>query len=193
MKPETIQLAAVVLTLFGTAWAIYVFSIRRFRFTFLNISLHATQICTIRQLILVQLSVRLENKGNSRIDARELKTKENYLYNDGFDACRHAGTLKIRQVPDQEQQKLFDWYYLPIILEIGLEQINYLNEFIDPRADSKEVDFWLEPRETYELNVFLSLLPGTYAAKAYFLGKKRKHKDEEYWFTTCLFHVSSPV
>jgi len=52
-----------------------------------------------------------------------------------------------------------------------LEQINYLDEFQDPDTDFRNVDFWLEPRESYDQPVFRvaaprnirgqGLLPGT--------------------------------
>ena len=70
-----------------------------------------------------------------------------------------------------------------------LEQINYLGEYQDPAVNYRDVDFWLEPHETYDQTVPLWLLPGEYAAKAYFLGRKAEHGEEEFWTGTLVFHV----
>ena len=69
MKDFHIQLTAInALTLFTIAWGVYVFGLKRERFTFLSLSLHATPMCTLRlrELTLVQLSVQLKNKGVTR-------------------------------------------------------------------------------------------------------------------------------
>jgi hypothetical protein len=68
-----------------------------------------------------------------------------------------------------------------------LEQINYLDDYQDPEGGFKEVHFWLEPKESYELLVTVWLPPGTYAAKAVFLGKEQSHANEEYWSHVCAF------
>ena len=67
MKDFHIQIAINALTIFAIVWGVYLFWVKRERFTFLNLSLHSTSICAILELTLVQLSVRLENKGGIRL------------------------------------------------------------------------------------------------------------------------------
>jgi hypothetical protein len=56
----------------------------------------------------------------------------------------------------------------------------------------REVDFWLEPGEPYELTVPLWLAPGRYALKAHFLGRETAPREEEYWSSTCFFECALP-
>ncbi|MGD0309876.1 MAG: hypothetical protein ABSC02_11365, partial [Acidobacteriota bacterium] len=137
------------------------------------------------------------------VNARHEREEGGYLYKEGLDACLHAGTLKIRAVPQEKKPLLFDWYSLPalrvitrlvpedhlVVSEADLEQINYLDEFQDPETNYREVDFWLEPHESYDLVIPVWLRPGIYAAKAFFLGPVTKHGEEEYWSCQTLFKV----
>ena len=50
--------------------------------------------------------------GTSRINARKGHLAGRLLYDDGWDQCKHAGTLKIRAVPPGNVPGLFDWYGL---------------------------------------------------------------------------------
>src|SRR6266852_3840711 len=113
----------------------------------------------VGDLVLVVVTVHIENKGDTRINARRGQDEDGYVYNIEPDA--------------------------------DLEQINYLGEFQDPETHFRDVDFWLEPRESYDQPVFLWLRPGIYAAKAYFLGPRRKHQEDEYWSCQTLFNVGS--
>jgi len=185
--------------------ALYKFGLRRERFTFLNLKISAKPIRSVQDVVLVNLAVHLENTGDTKITARQARTN-GYLNSEPLDICRHAGTLKIRFVPEPERPLLFDWYSLPsieitnrgfpedklVVSESDLEQVNYLNEFQDPAMDYEEVDFWIEPHEKYGLAVFVWLQPGIYAAKAIFLGERTEHGEEEYWSDTILFSVAKP-
>ena len=201
---DYVDVVVPVLTLGAVVWGIYSalrsFDLKRERFTFLKLNINAKPICSVQDLVLVNLTVHLENKGNTRITARQARTN-GYLNSEPLDICRHAGTLKIRFVSVQEKPLLFDWYSLPpikianrvvpedrlVVSESDLEQVNYLGEFQDPVIDYKEVDFWLEPHEAYGPTIFVWLRPGIYAAKAIFLGEVTKHREEEYWSDTILF------
>lgn len=204
-----LDLIISILTLVTMASGLY-FAIRRFglkreRFTFLRMAIDAKVVQNSGDLVLVSVVVHLENKGDTRISARCQRREDGYLYNDGQDVCLHAGTLKIRQVPPQDKPLLFDWYSLaPIsvpsrlvpedkleVKEGDLEQINYLGEFQDAETGYKEVGFWLEPHESYDLLVPIWLHPGTYLAKAFFLGPMTKQREEEYWSCTTLFSLGS--
>jgi len=209
MKPY-VDVIVSILTLLTLAWGLY-FAIRRFglkreRFSFLRLTLDAKVVRDAGDLVLVVITVHIENKGDTRISARRGRIEEDsYLYNIEPDVCRHAGTLKIRRVSGKTEPLLFDWYSLPTLraktrlvpankvveADSDLEQINYLDEFQDPDTDFRDVDFWLEPRESYDQPVFAWLRPGIYAAKAYFLGPRRKHQEDEYWSCQTLFNVGS--
>jgi hypothetical protein len=202
---HTIASAIVIVTFF---WGIWRFVIFRERYSFLHVAVSATTISHSGLLALVLVVVRIENRGNIRINARTTgRSAKGFLYDDGWDQCEHAGTLKIRRIPESKRLQHFNWYsltpiLLPYSLEIpetpdgkpqcDLEQINFLDEYQDPELEYRETHFWLEPKESYELSVSLWLPSGSYAAKAFFLGRERTHKEEEYWTHTTMFSVSRP-
>jgi hypothetical protein len=211
---EIIGTAVAILTLLtlgsGLYLAIVRFGLKRERATFLRISIDAAIVSHAKPAALVQLVVHLENKGDTRINARRLENLDarvKFLFDDTWDQCEHAGTLKVRAVPRRDSAWVLDWYALPAMLATierctvadtpdhvaprpgDLEQINYLGEYQDPAVNYRDVDFWLEPHETYDLTVPLWLLPGEYAAKAYFLGRRVEQGEEEFWTSTHVFHV----
>jgi len=210
MKPY-IDLIISILTLITLASGLY-FAIRRFglkreRFTFLRVALEARSVCEADDLVLVAITVRLENKGDTRINTRRERRDDGYLYNEAPDTCMHAGTLKIRAVPQESGPVLFDWYSLPplrmttrlvpadkpVVSEADLEQINYLYEYQDPKTDYREVDFWLEPHESFDFVIPAWLRPGIYAAKAFFVGPMAKYGEEEYWSCHIVFTAGAPA
>jgi hypothetical protein len=206
---EFLDVAVSILTLLtlalGLYFAIHRFGLKRERFTFADLTLNTTVLKSVESLLLVSISVLIKNKGQTRISARrhqDINIKDSdFLYDDRWDRCKHAGTLKIRQVEDKNQAELFDWYSLKPIKNVRIlegddeytdgdfEQINYLYDFQDPKIQYKDNDFWLEPNETYEAQIMIWLPPGTYAMKAYFLGKMIKYQEEEYWSSTNLFDL----
>jgi hypothetical protein len=202
----TISILTLLTLASGLFFAIYRFGLTRERFTLLRLTVDAKSVYDAGDLVLVAITIHLENKGDTRIDARRERGADGYLYNRGPDTLEHAGTLKIRAVPEEKNPLLFDWYSLPplqvttrlvpkdqIVVSTGdLEQINYLDEFQDPEVDYEEVDFWIEPHESYDLTVSAWLRPGIYAAKAYFLGPITRHQEEEYWSCHTLFAVGTP-
>ncbi len=212
MKLE-VDLLIKILTLMTLAVGIY-FAIRRFglkreRFAFATLSIGTESILEGEDLVLVVINVHLENRGDTRINARRRSGRDDCIYSEGPDKCLHAGTLKIRAVPSYNAPTLFDWYSLePLqVLEatrlepkeplrfspIDLEQVNYLDEFQDPTTDYREVDFWAEPHESYDLTIPLWLHPGIYAAKAFFLGPESGHGEEEYWSYWTIFAAGRGV
>jgi len=203
-----LDLTVAALTLVTLASGLY-FAFRRFglkreKSTFLDLRVDAKVVDTIGELLLVSITIQLKNKGQTRIDARTRKDVQqfvNFLYSDSGDQCEHAGTLKIRAVPNPHQSCIFDWYSLQPIKDIcilkdgeqtksDLEQINYLAEFQNPPA-YQDTDFWLEPSEQYDLQVMAVLPSGMYAVKAYFLGKITIPGEEEYWSHTQLFSLKN--
>jgi hypothetical protein len=204
-----IDLAVIVqfltfLTLLGGLFvAIRKFGLSREYRAFVHMSVTSRTIRSDDRNALVAITVRIENKGDGRLNARRTRRADGYLYNDGDDQCVHAGTLKVRAVPQEQRPLLFDWYSLlplrmttrltpadkPIEAENDLEQINYLDEFQDPTTDYRESDFWLEPREAYDFAVPVWLPPGIYAAKAFFLGSLSKQREDEYWSCQAYFSV----
>jgi hypothetical protein len=189
----------------GLYFAIRRFGLKRERYSFLKMDVEAKVIEDSGDMVLVSIVIHLENKGETRINARRERRPDGYLYNDGWDQCLHAGTLKIRAVPSEHRPLLFDWYSLkPLsatiswassgriaVTEGDLEQINYLAEYGDPEAQYKEVDFWIEPREVYDLQVAMWLPPGIYRIKALFIGNINKYQEEEYWSCTNMFRLKS--
>lgn len=197
MVNEFLQISAILV---AGVWALHRFVLTRAGQSFLQVNVEAEVIESTANLVLVAVYVTLENKGETRINAR--KGDRAYLYDDEWDRCKHAGTLKIRPIPQANKELSFDWYSLdpmPCALrrstlkdapgdvkerEGDLEQINYLGDSQDSEVDFDQVDFWIEPHETYTLAVPVWLQPGLYAIKAYFLGKELWHGEEEYWCCT---------
>jgi len=177
------------------------------RFTFLNLSIDVKIINQIGDLLLVSIVIGLENMGKTRISARRRENLKNkraaFLYGDydEWDRLKHAGTLKIRRVPDSLNVNIFDWYSLSPITDIqslkdgrqfisDFEQINYLDEYEDPFSNYQDVIFWIEPKESYYPQVMVCLKPGTYVLKAVFLGKiTEPPEEEEYWPCTKMVKI----
>lgn len=204
---DYLDLLVSILTLLTLASGLY-FAIRRFgltreRYTFLDLTVSAATAHKTKKLSLVVITVHIDNKGNTRISARRVREEDGFLYNVGPDSCLHAGTLKIRAIPQERLPMLFDWYSLlplkittrlvpaekMIVSDADLEQINYLDEYQDPVGSYKEVDFWVEPHESYDMTVPIWFTPGLYAAKVYFLGPETRHGEEEYWSSLTIFRV----
>lgn len=175
------------------------FTIRRFGLhresaTFLRVLVEPKEVVRIGDLVLTTITIKLDNLGQTRIDARTKPRAKGLLYDDGWDRCQHAGTLKVRPISAAKEPLVVDWYSLPTTkmattTTSDLEQINYLDEYQDPDAAFAETHFWLEPKESYDLRVMVWLPVGTYAAKAVFLGKDVSHKNEEYWSNEVAFTV----
>jgi len=212
MSIQQVDILLKALTLLTVAIAAYLavrrFGLQRESATFLRVLVTAKEVVSSNGVNLIAVTVKLDNLGQTRIDARTKPRDSNgFLYDDGWDRFRHAGTLKIRPIARATQPLVFDWYSLPTLpikttlsadaesygqvvpCDGNLEQINYLDDYQNPQANFAEVDFWLEPKESYELLVNLWLPAGTYAAKAVFLGRKPSHKDEEYWSHVCTFNT----
>jgi hypothetical protein len=212
---EYVEVVVSVFTLLTLGSGLYLavrkFGLAREYFTFLHLTLHTRCIQDAGDLVLIAITVQLENRGDTRIGARRQRGADGYLYNAAPDVCLHAGTLKVRAVPKEKEPLLFDWYSLQplqvvtrlfprdelVVSEGTLEQINYLDEYQDPEGGFDEVDFWIEPREQYAQTVFLWLRPGIYAAKAFFLGPMTSHQEEEYWscqtlYSGCLRLIAQP-
>jgi hypothetical protein len=209
-----IDITLKVLTFLTVAITVFLavrrFGLQREAATFLRVSLAAKELTKSGAVSLTTVSIKLDNLGQTRIDARtEPRNPNGFLYDDGWDQFQNAGTLKIRPIASAQEPLLFDWYSLPkmsiaatLSADVGscgevarrerdLEQINYLDDYQDPENSFAEVHFWLEPKESYELVVTVWLPAGKYAAKAVFLGKEFRHANEEYWSDVCTFIVGS--
>jgi hypothetical protein len=188
--------------------AIRRFGLQRETATFLRILVSAREVAAQADLHLIAITVKLDNLGQTKIDARTGgRDHSGYMYDDSWDRFRHAGTLQIRQVASPQRSQLFDWYSLPPLSveavisasasadgritpqSSDLDQINYLDDYQDPEGGFVDTDFWLEPRESYELVVPVWLPKGSYVAKAVFLGSVTECKNEEYWSHAYFFHV----
>ena len=189
---EVVEVFVGIATFFTVLYGLYT-AFKKFKWsreecTFLRIELDAKVIRKVGDLVLATITIRLENKGQTRISARKT---EHLPYDDGFDVCRFPGTLKIRPFPAQDSVNAFDWYSLKPAqpADDDFEQINYLDEFQGPRSKFKESDFWLEPNECSESQVPVWLKPGGYAIKAFFLGKETEPSEEEYWSVTKFLYL----
>jgi hypothetical protein len=197
------DIAGALIPVAALAWAMWRFGINRGRFTFLDLDLSASALCANGDLLLVQVTVRLQNRGQTKIQARtreQLTGDKTFVHGEEADACKHAGTLKIRRVLESVTPTVFDWYSLSKIsgvtilkdgnsAESDLEQLNYLNEYEDPEQSYNDVHYWLEPRESDNCRVVLWVPAGLYAIKAYFFGKRIDYKEQEYWSCTRVFNL----
>ena len=200
-----LRIGTFLILAMGLFYAILRFGLKRERFSFLNITIDAKVMHDVGQVKLVSILVSVENRGDTRIKARRPRKRgaKKFLYEDDWDQCMHAGTLQIRPIPIEKEPLFFEWYSLkPMKAKISrgdtgrnntteenLEQINYLYEFEDPKVAYREVDFWLEPKESYIAAVPIWLRPGMYCTKAFFLGPRKKYRNDEYWSHTMIFQV----
>jgi hypothetical protein len=106
---DVAQIAALIV---GGAWALNRFGVTRVSRSFLEMSVAAKVVGGGGDRLLVEVTVRLKNLGGSRIDARTGHQEGKFLYDDGWDQCEHAGTLKVRAVPEKPVPVIFDWYGL---------------------------------------------------------------------------------
>jgi len=187
------HVAGVMALVVGGLWALKRFGLTRESRTFLDLSSTARVVAADGDAVLVVVSVQMKNIGTARIDARTVRKEDGAIFDDGYDRCTHAATLKIRRIPDFPTPAQFDWYVLPHLpaeiitlnrrVQEPLEEVNYLADYNEVREDgSIEVDFWLEPNTTYEASVPLRLAPGNYAIKTFFFGRLLDTPHEqEYW------------
>jgi len=171
--------------------------LRRESHAFLTLSSETRIISDKGGVKLVSVNILLENKGNKRITARTKRNEKDLFYSDKHDECLHAGTLKIRQLPVPKTPVSFNWYDLEPLKtessEVGnadFEQINYLHDHEDPQSDFKEVDFWLEPKETCRFEIPVWLRPGIYCSKVFFIGEETRYYKDDYWSFVSVFEVS---
>jgi hypothetical protein len=140
---------------------------------------------------LVVATVTLENKGRTRIQAKFLANAGGYIFDDGEERLRHGGSLRVRKLkePSASSFGVIDWFAPGFFEEVpGLgSEINLLTEYVDPRKGNR-VDFWMEPGESYDLGVPLTLPKGQYLAKVTFIGSA---SDSDFWSHLLGFSVPS--
>ena len=75
------------------SWGLYFgykrFGLKREQFTFLDVAVRAKPIHSVQDLVLVSLTVHLENKRDTRITARRSRNNDN-LSDEPLDICRHV-------------------------------------------------------------------------------------------------------
>src|SRR5262249_46925652 len=91
-------IAEALVPVAALAWAVWRLGINRGRFTFLDLDLSASVLHATEKLLLVSVTVRLQNRGQTKIQARtrqQLAGDKTFVHAEQADACKHAGTLKI--------------------------------------------------------------------------------------------------
>ena len=131
------QIAALV---GGGWWALKRFGLTRESRTFLDLSASARVVDNDDDSALVVITVQMKNIGSARIDAKTERTPDGSIFNDGYDHCLHAPTLKVRRIPEYKMPSQFDWYVLPPVsadiltlnrhVHEPLEEINYLADAV---------------------------------------------------------------
>jgi hypothetical protein len=183
----------------------------------LNIVLSNTS-SAMGSLNLVLFTVELANKGKTKIDAKTERDKDHWIFNDGPEKLPHACSLQIRQLNQAVTTPpvSLDWFesgpWVDMPLYRNQMAINVLLEYEAP--ETNEVEFWMEPGETYHLGVPVLLPAGTYFAKLTFVGAdqekdwldktldkalewisrsppKKPHKDDNFWSQVYGFTVPS--
>ena len=167
-----IEIILKILT-FSTLAVTVILAVRRFGLqresaTFLRVLVTTKEISKSGALVMTSVSVKLDNLGQTRIDARTIpRDSKGFLYDDGWDQLQHAGTLKIRPIAHAKEPLFFDWYSLqPMSIastisgdaasygEVTrrvreLEQINYLDDYQDPEKQFAEcISGWSQKNHT---------------------------------------------
>jgi hypothetical protein len=198
------NLAQSVALVVGGWWALKRFGLTRESRTFLDLSASARVVDGSADSMLVVVTVQMKNIGSARIDPKTTRNPDGSIFNDGYDHCLHAATLKVRRIPDYQAPTQFDWYVLPPMsadirtlnrhVHEPLEEINYIADFNEVHEDgSVEPDFWLEPNTSYDASVTLRLAKGTYAIKTFFIGALDSPREQEYWSHMTVFHCDVPA
>lgn len=137
---------------------------------------------------LVFLEVTLRNVGKTQITARTRAQGDGKAYRDSVETITNSGTLEIKALGASAAPRAgnLDWFdansWVPVA---GLAPLDMLSEYENPDK-ANEVEFWMEPGESYGLNRSVSLGEGTYLAKFTFIG----NREGDFW--TRLMQVTVP-
>lgn len=196
----------VLATVVGGAWAFTKFAHERSAETALEMKLDYETAPTTAGLQLVWIKTRLKNVGKVGITAKprpdllaDGKTAPEshqgalYTYADGEELLGETCCLEIKKLKEKAvaQPALIDWFDdaafdLPLTND---DEIEVLADYEDPQKGN-DVDFWMEPGETYDLSTLVALSPGNYLAKVTFLGNRG---PTEFWTRTILVTVPKPT
>ena len=138
---------------------------------------------------LVAITVELANQGKTKIQAKTIRTKDGYAFDDGVEKLQHCCSLQIKRFSTNNHNYIghIDWFEGgPVELVHGLNpEINLLIEYEDP-ANNNQVDFWLEPGEKYCMEMPVVLQIGIYLAKVTFVAAG---SDRDFWSRVFSFAV----
>lgn len=137
---------------------------------------------------LVFLEATLRNVGKTQISARP-HAGALAAYRDKVEEIKYSGTMEIRKfvTPTGNDTATRDWFDSRSWTAIaGLPPIDALSDYENPDKNN-DVEFWMEPGESYTLARSVLLPEGIYLAKFTFLGPQ----EGDFWTRLLQFSVPS--
>lgn len=172
----------------GGAWALGKFIRERAGEPALVITTAVEQAPLEDGLMFVVVTISLKNVGKVMIAAKPKADQDGYVFDDGSDRLRFPCTLELRPVAQAASAPLLIRWYEQGQARPVSDGIDVLEEYRDNRSDN-QVDFWMEPGESYHIGVPLKLSLGAYLAKVTFVGAKN---PDDYWSRQFGFAVAAP-
>jgi hypothetical protein len=185
------DLAIALAIIVGGGWSFYQFVIQRAYETALGIGALTTCAPMGSEKSVVFVAVSLKNEGHRRISAKPTKYSKGKAmpaYTDSLETIQYACGLRIRRLnPNLTDTAVFEWFKENSWMQIENlpDELNLLESY--ELSTRSNIDFWMEPGETYHLGKALLLSPGHYFAKITFIGARGSF---EFWNHEFYFHVA---
>lgn len=174
----------------GGLWALYIFVSQRTYETALRIRTSVSHTLLANRRSIVYIDTVLRNMGSRRIGAKAKRYKNGVglpAYSDELDKLYHSCGVQIKRLNlNIPGHVAYDWYQPELFVPIdGIpSELNLLAGYVTSKKG--EVDFWLEPRETYHIGIALTLPLGSYLGRVVFIGDRGVF---EYWSHDFFFSV----
>jgi hypothetical protein len=153
-------------------------------------------------LPVVFVEVTLTNRGRTKVEAKRGQSESGYAFEDangGPERLRFSGSLQLRRAPAGNTEVAPGWFDPALQSIEGLGELDLLEEYrLPPHPSSRrdgEVEFWMEPGESYRLGRILLLRPGSYVGKVTFIAHRwpwlPAGRDGNFW--SRVFHFEVPA
>jgi hypothetical protein len=161
----------------GGIWTLSTFVFQRSHETALKLEMTTTQARCDGVSYLVFFEVALTNLSRRMIEAQAKSYDAGGakpVYKDLEEQLSHACSLQIRRIKTRiPNETSLDWFEKAAHLEpVGVE-INMISDYEISRTG--EIDFWIEPGESYHLGRTIVLPPGNYLAMLTLVGTDSQH------------------
>jgi hypothetical protein len=132
------------------------------------------------------VGVTLTNQGHSKLQANNA-IGPRPVYSDRLDTILYSCSLEVKRINANciAGDISVDWYN-DSLLSVAIPEVDLFTTYRNP--NNNQVEFWMEPGESYRLGSLLCLTCGAYLAKVTFIGSDC---DEDFWTQLFYFQVPS--